>query len=110
MTLSSPPLAAALVRCGDRCTRELIEELQAADETLVEHGAGVANLAVTLGWRLGIGSERLITLCRAAHARHRIRSLGGAIHEVEVSGMPIIGASGFNGAMVFFWLAGEPLP
>ena len=45
---------------------------------------------------------------RAAHARHRIRSLGGAIQEVEVSGMPIIGASGFNGAMVFFWLAGEP--
>jgi len=66
MTLSSPPLAAALVRCGDRCTRELIEELQAADETLVEHGAGVAHVAVTLGWRLGIGSERLITLCRAA--------------------------------------------
>ena len=47
---------------------------------------------------------------RAAHARHRIRSLGGAIHDVEVSGMPIIGASGFNGAMVFFWVAGEPLP
>jgi PAS domain-containing protein len=47
---------------------------------------------------------------RAAHARHRIRSIGGAIREVEVSGMPIIGASGFNGAMVFFWLAGEPLP
>jgi PAS domain-containing protein len=47
---------------------------------------------------------------RAAYARHRIRSAGGAIHDVEVSGMPIIGASGFNGAMVFFWLAGEPLP
>lgn len=45
---------------------------------------------------------------RAAHARHRIRSLGGAVHDVEVSGMPIIGASGFHGAMVFFWLAGEP--
>ena len=47
---------------------------------------------------------------RAAYARHRIRSVGGAIQEVEVSGMPIIGASGFNGAMVFFWVAGEPLP
>jgi PAS domain-containing protein len=45
---------------------------------------------------------------RAAHARHRIRSLGGAVHDVEVSGMPIIGSSGFHGAMVFFWLAGEP--
>jgi PAS domain-containing protein len=44
---------------------------------------------------------------RAAHARHRIRSLGGAVHVVEVSGLPIIGASGFHGAMVFFWLAGE---
>ena len=44
---------------------------------------------------------------RAVHARHRIRSLGGLVHEVEVSGMPIIGASGFHGAMVFFWLAGE---
>jgi PAS domain-containing protein len=44
---------------------------------------------------------------RAAHARHRIRSLGGAVHIVEVSGMPIIGAGGFYGAMVFFWLSGE---
>ena len=44
---------------------------------------------------------------RAAHARHRIRSLGGAVHVVEVSGMPIIGADGFHGAMVFFWVAGE---
>lgn len=45
---------------------------------------------------------------RAAHARHRIRSLGGVIHVVEVSGMPIIGAGGFQGAMVFFWVAGAP--
>lgn len=44
---------------------------------------------------------------RAAHARHRIRSLGGAVHDVEVSGMPIIGATGFHGAMVFFWGSGE---
>jgi PAS domain-containing protein len=44
---------------------------------------------------------------RAAHARHRIRSLGGAVHDVEVSGMPIIGATGFHGAMVFFWVSGE---
>jgi PAS domain-containing protein len=45
---------------------------------------------------------------RAAHAHHRIRSLSGVIRDVEVSGVPIIGASGFQGAMVFFWLAGEP--
>jgi PAS domain-containing protein len=44
---------------------------------------------------------------RAAHARHRIRSLGGAVHEVEVSGLPLIGVDGFRGAMVFFWVAGE---
>ena len=44
---------------------------------------------------------------RAAHARHRIRSLSGVVHVVEVSGLPIIGASGFHGAMVFFWVAGE---
>ena len=47
---------------------------------------------------------------RAAHARHRIRSATGAVHEVEVSGMPIIGAGGFSGAMVFFWPSGEPGP
>jgi PAS domain-containing protein len=47
---------------------------------------------------------------RPAHARHRIRSIGGAVHAVEVSGMPIMGADGFNGAMVFFWVAGEPPP
>ena len=45
---------------------------------------------------------------RASHARHRIRSLRGAVHDVEVSGIPIIGADGFHGAMVFFWVAGEP--
>jgi PAS domain-containing protein len=44
----------------------------------------------------------------AVHARHRIRSLGGAVHEVEVSGMPLIGTDGFHGAMVFFWVAGGP--
>jgi PAS domain-containing protein len=44
---------------------------------------------------------------RAAHARHRIRSVGGAVHDVEVTGLPIIGAGGFHGAMVFFWPSGE---
>jgi PAS domain-containing protein len=43
----------------------------------------------------------------AVHARHRIRSLGGAVHDVEVSGMPLIGTDGFHGAMVFFWAAGS---
>jgi PAS domain-containing protein len=42
---------------------------------------------------------------RAAHARHRIRSLDGTEHDVEVTGLPIIGADRFHGAMVFFWPA-----
>ena len=66
MNSSPTPLAVALVRCGDPCTRDLVDQLQAADETLVDHGAGVAQLAVTLGWQLGIAGERLDTLCRAA--------------------------------------------
>lgn len=44
---------------------------------------------------------------RPAHVRHRIRSLSGGERVVEVSGVPVIGADGFQGAMVFFWEAGE---
>src|ERR1051325_507876 len=40
---------------------------------------------------------------RAAHARHRIRSLDGSTHPIEASGVPVVGASGFQGAMIFFW-------
>lgn len=40
---------------------------------------------------------------RAAHARHLIRSIDGTEHTVEVTGLPIIGADRFQGAMVFFW-------
>src|SRR5436190_3529317 len=42
---------------------------------------------------------------RAGHSRHRIRSVTGGEHVVEVSGVPVIGADGFHGAMVFFWPA-----
>ena len=63
---SCPALAAALARCGDERTRDLVEQLQAADATLAAHGAGVARLAVAMGQRLGIAGERLDTLCRAA--------------------------------------------
>ena len=44
---------------------------------------------------------------RPAHARHRIRSMNGAEHDVEVSGVPVIGTDGFVGAMVFFWEVGD---
>jgi PAS domain-containing protein len=44
---------------------------------------------------------------RPGHARHRIKSLAGGEHEVEVSGVPVIGPDGFQGAMVFFWVVDE---
>jgi PAS domain-containing protein len=43
---------------------------------------------------------------RPGHARHRIKSLSGAEHQVDVSGVPVIGVDGFLGAMVFFWPSG----
>jgi PAS domain-containing protein len=42
---------------------------------------------------------------RPGHARHRIRSVTGGEQTVEVSGLPVIGADGFQGAMLFFWVA-----
>jgi PAS domain-containing protein len=47
---------------------------------------------------------------RAAHSHERIRSLGGTEHDIEVSGLPIIGAEGFQGAMIFFWVADQARP
>jgi PAS domain-containing protein len=44
---------------------------------------------------------------RAGHARHRIRGAGGTELAVEVSGVPIIGNDGFQGAIVFFWRTEE---
>jgi PAS domain-containing protein len=41
---------------------------------------------------------------RPAHARHRIKSMAGGEHDVEVAGVPVIGPDGFQGAMVFFWV------
>jgi hypothetical protein len=40
---------------------------------------------------------------RAGHAIYRIRSGSGAEYEIVASGLPIVGADGFQGAMVFFW-------
>ena len=44
---------------------------------------------------------------RPGHADHRIRSVDGACHDIEVSALPIIGTDGFQGAMVIFWRVGE---
>jgi len=43
----------------------------------------------------------------AAHARHRIRSIDGTLHPIEASGVPVVGATGFKGAMIFFWSVTE---
>jgi PAS domain-containing protein len=40
---------------------------------------------------------------RPAHARHHIRSLDGADHQIEVSAMPIVAAEGSRGAIAIFW-------
>src|SRR5215213_5436638 len=37
------------------------------------------------------------------HAEHRIRSVDGTCNDIQVSALPIIGADGFQGAMVIFW-------
>jgi PAS domain-containing protein len=42
---------------------------------------------------------------RAGHLPHVIRSATGVLHHIEVSGVPIMGAGGFVGAMLFFWPA-----
>ena len=40
----------------------------------------------------------------------RIRSLDGTEHEIAVSGLPIVGADGFQGAMIFFWRLEDAAP
>jgi PAS domain-containing protein len=44
---------------------------------------------------------------RPGHAVLRIRSTGGAERRIEVSGIPIVGGDGFQGAMILFWAAPE---
>jgi PAS domain S-box-containing protein len=44
---------------------------------------------------------------RPAHATHRIRSLDGEDHHIEVSAMPILTTEGSRGAIAIFWPA-EP--
>jgi PAS domain-containing protein len=44
---------------------------------------------------------------RPGHSRFCIRSADGATHTIEASGIPIVGTSGFRGAMVVFWPVGD---
>jgi PAS domain-containing protein len=43
---------------------------------------------------------------RAGHYVQRFRSADGGDFEVAVSAIPLVGATGFEGALVFFWPAG----
>jgi PAS domain-containing protein len=40
---------------------------------------------------------------RPAHARFKIRSLEGAVNDIEAAALPILTVGGTRGAMVFFW-------
>lgn len=42
---------------------------------------------------------------RAGHYVQRFRSADGNYFEVEVSAIPLVGTTGFEGALVFFWPA-----
>jgi len=39
----------------------------------------------------------------AGHEQYRIRTRDGTEHDIEVSGVPVIGPDGYHGAMIFFW-------
>jgi PAS domain-containing protein len=45
-----------------------------------------------------------------AHAAFPIRNADGLERPIEASGLPIMGAGGYRGAIVFFWPAAEPAP
>lgn len=40
---------------------------------------------------------------RPMHARTKIHSHAGDLHDIEVSALPIVGTGGFRGAMAVFW-------
>jgi PAS domain-containing protein len=44
---------------------------------------------------------------RAGHHVERFRSGEGRDYVVDVSAIPLLGTSGFEGALVFFWPAGD---
>jgi PAS domain-containing protein len=60
-----------------------------------EHGAKVPieHMPLTIALRQG----------RPAHARFEIRSLEGAVNDIEAAALPILTVGGTRGAMVFFW-------
>lgn len=43
---------------------------------------------------------------KPSHSKFHIRSANGQDHRIEASGLPIVGAGGFQGAIVAFWEEG----
>ena len=46
---------------------------------------------------------------RAGHYVQRFKTAGGSELEVGMSAIPLVGTTGFEGALVFFWPAGGPM-
>jgi hypothetical protein len=44
---------------------------------------------------------------RAGHHVERFRAADGSDFVADVSAIPLLGSSGFEGALVFFWPAGD---
>lgn len=52
-----------------------------------------------------ISLTRSLMRGRPAHERMHVRSVDGTDHAIETSGLPIVGAGGYRGAIIVFWPA-----
>ncbi len=71
------------------------------DEWVVDYGP-----LDDAGAPIPIDRHPLAQTLRSSHAGHEnytIRTLDGVHHQIAVSGVPVIGSDGYEGAMVFFW-------
>jgi PAS domain-containing protein len=50
---------------------------------------------------------RAVRAGRAGHFTQHFRTADGSDWEVAVSAIPLVGSTGFEGALVFFWPAGD---
>lgn len=67
---------------------------------LDEHGTPVGSEGLPLAIALREG--------RPAHGRYHVRLAGGVLTEIETSALPLVGQTGFAGAMVVFWPVADP--
>jgi putative nucleotidyltransferase with HDIG domain len=77
-------LLTVLASSGADPTLRLARELERADDELLRHGAGVAELALLMAPRLGLADESLPGLCRAA----LLHDIGKRFVPNEVLGKP----------------------